>query len=102
MITDGQVHDIPANKNALGFDAPLHSLVTGKPDEFDRRIRFNKAPRYGISGKPLEMSFTVIDEGKNPAALRRSKSASMAKPSARKKRGSGRKRPSPSPCRAPV
>jgi hypothetical protein len=65
MITDGQVHDTPANKNSLGFDAPLHGLVTGKPDEFDRRIRFNKAPRYGISGKPLEMSFTVIDEGKS-------------------------------------
>ena len=65
MITDGQVHDIPASKSALGFDAPLHALVTGKPDEFDRRIRFNKAPRYGISGKPLEMSFTVIDEGKS-------------------------------------
>lgn len=65
MITDGQVHDIPANKNALGFDAPVHALVTGKPDEFDRRIKFNKAPRYGISGKPLEMSFTVIDEGKS-------------------------------------
>ncbi len=65
LITDGQVHDVPANKSALGFDAPLHALVTGRPDEFDRRIRFNKAPRYGISGKPLEMSFTVIDEGKN-------------------------------------
>lgn len=65
MITDGQVHDIPANKTALGFDAPVHALVTGKPDEFDRRIRFNKAPRYGISGKPMEMSFTVIDEGKS-------------------------------------
>ncbi|OYR22108.1 hypothetical protein [Brucella thiophenivorans] len=65
MITDGQVHDIPANKNALGFDAPVHALITGKPDEFDRRIKFNKAPRYGISGKPLEMSFTVIDEGKS-------------------------------------
>lgn len=65
MITDGQVHDIPANKNVLGFDAPVHALVTGKPDEFDRRIKFNKAPRYGISGKPLEMSFTVIDEGKS-------------------------------------
>ena len=65
MITDGQVHDIPANKNALGFDGPVHALVTGKPDEFDRRIRFNKAPRYGISGKPMEMSFTVIDEGKS-------------------------------------
>ncbi|MBO1023367.1 hypothetical protein IPU75_01410 [Ochrobactrum sp. SD129] len=72
MITDGQVHDIPANENALGFDAPVHGLITGKPDEFDRRIKFNKAPRYGISGKPLEMSFTVMDEGKslgNPAQV---------------------------------
>lgn len=68
LITDGQVHDIPANGKALGFDAPLHALVTGQPDEFDRRIRFNKAPRYGISGKPLEMSFTVIDEGKSLGA----------------------------------
>ena len=65
MITDGQVHDIPTGANALGFDAPVHALITGKPDEFDRRIKFNKAPRYGISGKPLEMSFTVIDEGKS-------------------------------------
>lgn len=65
MITDGQVHDVPTSANALGFDAPVHALITGKPDEFDRRIKFNKAPRYGISGKPLEMSFTVIDEGKS-------------------------------------
>ncbi|MGO1161824.1 hypothetical protein [Brucella pseudogrignonensis] len=65
LITDGQVHDIPASANALGFDTPVHALITGKPDEFDRRIKFNKAPRYGISGKPLEMSFTVIDEGKS-------------------------------------
>ncbi|MBN9044882.1 MAG: hypothetical protein J0H18_04350 [Rhizobiales bacterium] len=65
MITDGQVHDIPAGKAALGFDAPLHALITGRPDEFDRRIYFNKAPRYGISGKPLAMSFTVADEGKS-------------------------------------
>lgn len=65
MITDGQVHDVPTSTNALGFDAPVHALITGKPDEFDRRIKFNKAPRYGISGKPLEMSFTVIDEGKS-------------------------------------
>lgn len=72
MITDGQVHDIPENQNSLGFDAPLHALITGQPDEFDRRIRFDKAPRYGISGKPLEMSFTVVDEGKdlgNPAPV---------------------------------
>ncbi|MFK4823652.1 hypothetical protein ACI0FM_02460 [Paenochrobactrum sp. BZR 588] len=67
MLTDGQVHDIPADAQALGFNAPVHSLITGKPDEFDRRIAFNKAPRFGISGKPLQMSFTVTDQGKLPA-----------------------------------
>ena len=72
LITDGQVHDIPANTAALSFNAPVHALITGTPDEFDRRIHFNKAPRYGISGKPLEMSFTVVDEGKalgSPASV---------------------------------
>ncbi|HRD78888.1 MAG TPA: hypothetical protein PK264_23600, partial [Hyphomicrobiaceae bacterium] len=38
MITDGQVHDIPKSAAALGFDAPVHALLTGRPDEFDRRI----------------------------------------------------------------
>ncbi len=68
LITDGQAHDIPANPTALGFDAPVHALITGRPDEFDRRIRFVKAPRYGISGKQLAMSFTVLDEGKSLGA----------------------------------
>src|SRR5580698_672885 len=32
MITDGRVHDIPANA-ALGFQAPVHALITGRKDE---------------------------------------------------------------------
>src|SRR4030095_2253891 len=28
MITDGRVHDVPAEVAALGFSAPLHALVT--------------------------------------------------------------------------
>ncbi len=38
MITDGQVHDVPKSTAQLGFDAPVHALLTGTPDEFDRRI----------------------------------------------------------------
>ena len=37
--------------HALGFDAPVHALFTGKPDEFDRRIEVLEAPRYGIVGQ---------------------------------------------------
>jgi hypothetical protein len=63
MVTDGQVHDVPANLAALGFDAPVHALITGVPGESDRRIHFVRAPRFGISGKPLTMTYRVDGEG---------------------------------------
>ncbi len=31
MVTDGQVHDVPKTAGALGFDAPVHALLTGAP-----------------------------------------------------------------------
>ncbi len=58
MITDGQVHDIP--ENAGTFSGPLHALVTGEEGEHDRRIRFEKAPRFGIVGREMEMTYRVI------------------------------------------
>lgn len=57
MVTDGQVHDVPAEMTML---APLHVLVTGDEDERDRRIRFEQAPRFGIVGRPVEFSYRVI------------------------------------------
>ncbi|MGZ5918529.1 MAG: hypothetical protein ACXWJV_01865, partial [Hyphomicrobium sp.] len=38
LVTDGEVHDVPKGAGALGFDAPVHALLTGASDEFDRRI----------------------------------------------------------------
>ncbi len=58
MITDGQVHDAP--NSAKSFPAPLHALITGDEDERDRRIRFENAPRFGLVGKPLEMTYRVL------------------------------------------
>lgn len=63
MITDGQVHDIPETASELGFDAPLHGLVTGSPGEVDRRIELVNAPRFGIVGETQEISYRVLDEG---------------------------------------
>lgn len=62
MITDGQVHDAPTT-TALG--APLHALVTGRAGERDRRIRFEKAPRFGLVGKPLDLTYRVLDTAGN-------------------------------------
>ncbi len=63
FITDGQIHDVPANANAFGFTAPLHALISGRPDEIDRRISFSIAPRFGLVGKPIEMTYRVDDTG---------------------------------------
>src|SRR5512133_3649716 len=48
LVTDGIVHDIPTNADALGFRAPLHALITGHEGERDRRIDVLEAPRFGI------------------------------------------------------
>ena len=45
MITDGRVHDIPGTAAALGFNAPVHVLLTGRENERDRRVVLHKMPR---------------------------------------------------------
>ncbi|HZE45951.1 MAG TPA: hypothetical protein VE087_03655, partial [Xanthobacteraceae bacterium] len=63
FITDGRVHDVPADAGALGFAAPVHAFITGTPDERDRRIVLIAAPRFGIVGQNQTISFRVEDEG---------------------------------------
>jgi len=63
LITDGRVHDIPANTSALGFQAPLQALITGQPNERDRRIAITAAPRFGIVGQPQTITFRLDDQG---------------------------------------
>jgi hypothetical protein len=63
LVTDGQVHDVPASAAALGFDAPVHALLTGTRNEFDRRIDIVKAPRYGIVGQSREIELRVAETG---------------------------------------
>jgi hypothetical protein len=65
MLTDGNVHDVPGNAAALGFDAPVHALLTGKPGEFDRRLEVLRAPRFGLVGgeQPVEVKVTETTPG---------------------------------------
>ncbi|QUS38365.1 hypothetical protein RPMA_05530 [Tardiphaga alba] len=63
LITDGRVHDIPANLDGLGFKAPLHALITGRKDERDRRIAITAAPRFGIVGQSQRVTFRLDDQG---------------------------------------
>jgi hypothetical protein len=63
MITDGRVHDVPADAASLGFSAPVHALITGHEDERDRRVALIKAPRFGIVGQPQTITYRVEDQG---------------------------------------
>lgn len=65
LLTDGQVADIPPPAEA-NFPAPINALISGSPQDYDRRIRFIKAPRFALVGKPQELSFIVQDEGPMP------------------------------------
>jgi len=63
MITDGRVHDVPADVGALGFAAPIHALITGNKGERDRRVALLAAPRFGIVGQSQTVTYQVEDQG---------------------------------------
>src|SRR5690349_12663595 len=63
LITDGRVHDVPPNASALGFQAPVHALITGRKDERDRRIAISAAPRFGIVGQIQTITYRLDDQG---------------------------------------
>ena len=63
MITDGRVHDVPADAGALGFAAPVHALITGNKNERDRRVALIAAPRFGIVGQTQTITYQVEDHG---------------------------------------
>jgi hypothetical protein len=68
MITEGEVHDVPASAAGLGFDAPVHALLTGKPAEFDRKLQVLSAPRFGIVGSSQDVEVKVTDTAAAPGA----------------------------------
>nr|WP_210260223.1 hypothetical protein [Hongsoonwoonella zoysiae] len=63
FITDGQVHDVPEKAESLGFDAPVHGLITGRTDEIDRRLALGKAPRFGLVGSEQVVTLQLLDRG---------------------------------------
>jgi hypothetical protein len=64
FVTDGQIHDLPGTNQELGFNAPVHGLITGQPDEFDRRVEVVRAPRFGIVNEEQELTLRVVDDGR--------------------------------------
>ncbi len=62
MITDGRVHDLPADHGAA-LGAPLHALITGARGERDRRLVVTRSPGYALVGKTATIGLRVDDPG---------------------------------------
>ena len=63
VITDGRVHDIDPIPNLI---APLHVLLSGKKNGFDRRLIVKNAPAYAIVGETTTVTLHVDDLGPVP------------------------------------
>ena len=64
MITDGEVHDVPAGDAkaaAAQLGAPLHVLLSGHPGEADRRLVVKEAPSFGLVGKSVPLTVRIED-----------------------------------------
>jgi len=61
LVTDGQVHDVPSVEEGAPLSVPVHVLLTGDPDERDRRLVVEQAPAYGLVGKSFEIVYKVQD-----------------------------------------
>ena len=86
MITDGQVHDVPAgDANALAeaVGGPLHVLLSGRPDEGDRRLVVSQAPSFGLVGKEPPLTIRVEDLPETSAKNRLGPRARPGSPGAR-------------------
>ncbi|MFB1024565.1 MAG: hypothetical protein QMC33_04335, partial [Octadecabacter sp.] len=66
LITDGRLHDLPAAPATL--PAPLHGLLTGHEDDWDRRLVIRNAPAFAILGEPVTLTLRVEDQGAAPEA----------------------------------
>ena len=63
LLTDGQVHDIERTPE---MPAPLHTLLTGEDNDWDRRLMVRNAPAFAIIGEPVTLTLRVEDQGAVP------------------------------------
>ena len=64
LITDGRAHDLANAPPDL--PAPLHALLTGQADDWDRRLVVRNAPSFAILGEPVTLTLRVEDQGAAP------------------------------------
>ena len=66
LITDGQLHDAELVPD---LPAPLHALLTGRQDDWDRRLIVQNAPAFAIIDEEFEFTIRVEDQGEIPQSV---------------------------------
>ncbi|MBX9946320.1 MAG: hypothetical protein K2Y40_19755 [Reyranella sp.] len=61
LLSDGQVHDVPAGLPPELGGAPLHGLIAGRKNERDRLIVVEQSPRFGVVGREVTTKFRIED-----------------------------------------
>jgi hypothetical protein len=64
-LSDGQVHDMERTPD---LPAPLHLLLTGRQDDWDRRLIVRNAPAFAIIGEAVTLTLRIEDSGAAPSA----------------------------------
>ena len=63
LLSDGRLHDL---ERAPDLPAPMHLLMTGQEDDWDRRLIVENAPAFAILDEPVTLTVRVEDEGAAP------------------------------------
>jgi hypothetical protein len=67
LLSDGRLHDL---ERAPDLPAPMHLLMTGKEDDWDRRLIVRNAPSFAILGEEVELTLRIEDNGAAPGDTR--------------------------------
>ncbi|GAA0575109.1 hypothetical protein [Rhizomicrobium electricum] len=67
LVTDGEVHDIPAKAK----QGPVHAIIVGTRGENDRKLTVSDASRYAIVGQNASVVVRIDDLGGGQGGLAR-------------------------------
>jgi len=63
-ISDGRVHDADL---PIDLPAPMHLLLSGQKDDWDRRLTVSNAPAFAIIGEAVTLTLRIDNLGAAPA-----------------------------------
>ncbi|MGI3169536.1 hypothetical protein ACRARG_10310 [Pseudooceanicola sp. C21-150M6] len=63
LLSDGRLHDLDKLPD---LPAPLHLLLTGEPDDWDRRLIVQNAPAFAILDEEVTLTIRLEDMGAAP------------------------------------